>query len=715
LGSHGEVHAHPELTNILYSESETGWVIKESSISGAHSANANITYSFDDSTFTTVTDAFGNVASYLKTDFKNGASLWTTSVPELTITEISSGGVFNVYTEYKSLDTCVASVSSFGSYAIVDGNSNHMHYTGADIFLNTARMPMGSTNNVPVVTHEFGHAIGLKDIYTRKDIIMYGYSPNPITSPQSYDINGARVILGLHSNNDHVYITTYKSFSEHEKVCNICDGYMVENHNSVTYGIYTGSPSHGSKCSECNTNIYTCSKSISAGTWMKVSSKDICRTRNISCDSGHSETEKDITHTINSNNICIDCGFSGTNIWCLWVLHSWSDVIKEKISTQDQCYKTTQKCSKCKQNRELIVDAHSFGSLCTNTYCQNCDYSRPVTHDLEQYYQNASTATVCRYIKSKCKNCTFDQTIQTDVTHDYTAWSSISSSQHNRSCTDCGYVETKSHTYSNSCDTTCNDCSATHSISHTYINACDTSCNVCGLTRTITHKYINTCDTSCDVCGVTRTISHTYSGVCDTSCNVCGATRSAPAHTYKNNCDTSCNVCGAMRTISHTYSSVCDTSCNVCGAIRTASAHTYKNNCDTSCDVCGATRTISHTYSGACDTSCNVCGATRSASAHTYKNNCDTSCNVCGAARSITHKYTTYTNNGSSGHTVNCSICGVRGGTSSHLKSTSDGGHSGNLHYYIDTCSKCSYSYRWSRSCSGPPCVVPNSLPVDEK
>lgn len=377
---------------------------------------------------------------------------------------------------------------------------------------------------------------------------------------------------------------------------------------------------------------------------------------------------------------------------CNWVTcefkHSHTPVSQWTSSE----YSHNKKCTDSRCNTTFYYGNHDFTNSC-DTSCDTCGKTRSITH---------TYSGVCDTICNVCG------ATRTASAHSYT-------NSCDTACNSCGMIRSIVHSYSGICDTSCNICGATRTASdHSYTNSCDTSCNVCGAARTVSaHSYTNSCDTSCNVCGAIRAISHSYSGVCDRTCNVCGATRTASTHSYSNSCDTSCNVCGDTRTISHTYSNACDKSCNVCGVTRTIS-HSYSGACDSSCNICGATRTASsHSYTNSCDTSCNVCGTTRTI-VHAYSGACDSSCNVCGSTRTAsTHSYTSYSNNGSSGHTVRCSVCGVSGGTSSHSKSSHDGGHSGKIHYYVDRCSKCSYSYTWSRSCSGPPCVVPYSIPQE--
>ena len=405
LFTHLNVFAHPEISTLMYSELETGWIIKESEVSGSHSKNHQITYYLDEETFANETDNFGNGTLYLKDDFKNALTLWKTEIVELQFVEdTKANSIFKVYTENNIRNTAIASVQTFGEYEIVNEENNHLHYVSALIFLNSARMSMNDSENIPVIAHEIGHAIGLKDIYIRNDVLMYGYSPNFTKKPSSRDVKGARVILGLHDNSEHVFQKVSVSESEHKKVCTLCDGYLLEAHNWVDFGMNIGSMEHGKICSECNYINYSCASPITFGQWIVEGSKMVCKVRTNTCDNAHTTKDYDNTHLLKSNNNCEDCGYIGNNIWCAWVDHNWNYVQKDKISMEGRCYSLIQSCSKCKQNKVSFVVEHTFDDLCIDVGCENCDFIREVNHDLWQDYEKVSSFGICRYIKIIVKN-----------------------------------------------------------------------------------------------------------------------------------------------------------------------------------------------------------------------------------------------------------------------------------------------------------------------
>ena len=93
-----------------------------------------------------------------------------------------------VQTYYDNNTSTVASVTSYY-------NSTTRHKTRWTMKYNeTLMMFRSDAQNNGTGTHEFGHTIGLADLYnsSNKNKIMYGYSSRTGGSPTSSDITGAR-------------------------------------------------------------------------------------------------------------------------------------------------------------------------------------------------------------------------------------------------------------------------------------------------------------------------------------------------------------------------------------------------------------------------------------------------------------------------------------------------------------------------------------------
>lgn len=106
-----------------------------------------------------------------------------------------------------------------GRYADANG-----HLTSCKLLINLY-YPV----EISTVTHEFGHVIGLNDLYSNmnRNKIMFGtYEERTVSTPQSLDIWGAKVITGQHSSHNWGY--KYHSFdsngNKHIKYCTQCKG-----------------------------------------------------------------------------------------------------------------------------------------------------------------------------------------------------------------------------------------------------------------------------------------------------------------------------------------------------------------------------------------------------------------------------------------------------------------------------------------------------------
>ncbi len=325
---------------------------------------------------------------------------------------------------------------------------------------------------------------------------------------------------------------------------------------------------------------------------------------------------------------CADCGATDTKV--------------EHSATEDGDCTTEESCS-CGTVVIVAKDDHSFDNACDTT-CNNegCKHTRFIVH--EPTPDDGDCTTVIR-----CAICN-------EIT-----------------------TEAKEHSFDNSCDTTCNnkDCKHTRTITHTPDeddDDCSTAihCSICDTitTQSKSHDFTNACDTTCnnEGCKHTRFIVHEPTpddADCTTviRCAICNEiTTEAKEHSFDDSCDTTCNNkgCKYTRTITHTPSEddgSCLTAvhCSVCDAITTpAKSHSFTNACDTSCNNTGCTHTrmIEHTPEdddGDCTTDilCSVCDAvtTKGNEAHTGGTATCTAkaeCSVCGTkyGEMLKHTYT---------------------------------------------------------------------------
>lgn len=205
---------HSEYGGLYIGGEDVGWSIDES----LHTNGTDITYSFD------TTD------SYLTSIYKNytteGASKWSGIV---TISNKTDGtGVGTVKTYYDGNSGTVARFKSAESN--IDG-----HLTTWTIEMNRAKNISSTT-----MAHEFGHVIGLNDLYEsqNQNKLMYGYSSRTVSSPTSLDIWGAKVIIGVHSSHTwrYKFYDITSTGNRHVNYCASCNGVGI-NMLKCTYNI----------------------------------------------------------------------------------------------------------------------------------------------------------------------------------------------------------------------------------------------------------------------------------------------------------------------------------------------------------------------------------------------------------------------------------------------------------------------------------------------
>lgn len=216
----------PEYGGYYIGGEDVGWSIDE----GYHTYGRIITYSFSS------TDSY--LTSTYQSYVKNGASKWSGVVKITNETDGSGTGLISTFN-----DPYTGVVAMFCNYE-ADGSG---HLTTWQLQMNRAY-----TLSAAVLAHEFGHVIGLNDLYQSKNSnkLMYGYTNGTATGPTTSDILGAEVIIGVHSSHtwDYKYWTTNSLGNVHIKYCTGCQG-LTSTTGACRYG-------SGSTCIVCGSGMY---------------------------------------------------------------------------------------------------------------------------------------------------------------------------------------------------------------------------------------------------------------------------------------------------------------------------------------------------------------------------------------------------------------------------------------------------------------------------
>lgn len=206
-----------------HSSSQEGILAKSchSKYGGYYIGGESVGWSIDESYHTngtTLTYSFLTSDSYLNSTYKSyvttGASRWSGTI---TITNKTDGSGVGEISTFNDPDT--NTTAKFCEYS----SNSSGHLTSWKIKMNRAKTVTATT-----LAHEFGHAIGLNDLYEsrNKNKLMYGISDRTVTSPTSSDKWGAKVITGVHSSHTwgYKYYSTNSIGNTHVKYCTSCNG-----------------------------------------------------------------------------------------------------------------------------------------------------------------------------------------------------------------------------------------------------------------------------------------------------------------------------------------------------------------------------------------------------------------------------------------------------------------------------------------------------------
>ena len=205
-------------THKYYGDEANGWIINEE----GHTNGTVLKYRFAT-----------NVLNSVKSLVIGGAAKWTATNQTVTISQDSSaGGVV----EMMDLD------SSIVAQTVKTAVDSDGHVTQWVMTLNTDYLITDPDDPTPSylitaqdVAHEFGHVIGLRDLKNPANInkIMYFSNSCTATVPNTWDIRGARLILGRHYSHTWEYVYYGQNAAGNKRRCRRCSYCQGRKDNSI--------------------------------------------------------------------------------------------------------------------------------------------------------------------------------------------------------------------------------------------------------------------------------------------------------------------------------------------------------------------------------------------------------------------------------------------------------------------------------------------------
>ena len=280
----------------------------------------------------------------------------------------------------------------------------------------------------------------------------------------------------------------------------------------------------------------------------------------------------------------------------------------------------------------------------------------------DQYY-NGKTVT-----RDDCTVC-----IQNNCTHNFSAHSKLSDSQHSRVCSKCGKSENVQHSWNAGVTQKAATCGTAGTVLKT--------CTACGyeslqtVAATGKHDYTDwvldndqTHSRTCNDCNKTEISNHDKSDNWQTdekqhwfACKTCLEQVEKKDHTFGEECDSPCTVCGYARPDGHQYIDEWQTDdtfhwqiCKVCELKKDQAEHVFDAECDDICDTCGFSRETQHSFSNTYSSdlenhwiACTVCGKQKDMEIHSpevlVREGAMQHCTVCQipltAEKDHTHAY----------------------------------------------------------------------------
>ena len=270
--------------------------------------------------------------------------------------------------------------------------------------------------------------------------------------------------------------------------------------------------------------------------------------------------------------------------------------------------KTLDSCTECKQaNCSHSYNTWTSGDSQHKRSCSKCGKTESGNHDWSTV--KTIKEANCKESGSKLQQCTVcaaerTKTIDRTADHTYGDWTFVNEQIHKRSCSFCGYSETKEHQLGEEPTWSTDENRHWH------------ECEVCKQQVSAgDHKFGSDCVSPCETCQFVRTDGHSYKETWSSNdtehwynCEKCDAQGNREEHVYSAECDEDCDICGYIREVVHSFS--------VNSPINTSITNTFNGNTPGSNSGSGFMGDMSsdasnHWYE------CTVCGKKEGIAAHT--------------------------------------------------------------------------------------------------
>ena len=242
------VFAHPSFNGVSYDSSTTignenlGWIVKLNKHSELPPSTLTLRYTFGmepaQIAKLEATNIFNGSIELFEEMVEISADKWSEVVSFQKVSsntrtlDIVGHVTASDFDDVSYITNKTASAVTYSGSPLLNG-----HYSSWEIIVNIKNFSEQNRPRMYTLVHEFGHVIGLADLYEsqNEDKVMYGYSfSNHEYNPTSEEIMAGKLILGFHTTHnwsDYKYYDTYLGNNRHSRHCTDCTGMAVNSNN----------------------------------------------------------------------------------------------------------------------------------------------------------------------------------------------------------------------------------------------------------------------------------------------------------------------------------------------------------------------------------------------------------------------------------------------------------------------------------------------------